>query len=385
MESKLKKIGILVFGDKHGGGVYQYTQSIIDALKEDKTKKYIIFCNSDDDRFDSYDLEVRKIDKPKSSLFVKVIRAIQHLLILRKPWFLTRNELDIFSDIDILLSPVISAYPHFYINKPFVFTLHDMQERYYPEFFSKYENILRWLNNRTLAKSADKIICESNFVKNDIVKFTGVNGAKINVIQSPPPEEFLNYKFNDKQFDIVRAKYDLPQKYIFYPAQCWFHKNHIKLVEAFELIAKKYDDVYLVLTGSQQNNYQNLMKRIGELKLNEKVKHLGYIDYEDLPYMYKMSQFLVMPTLFESVSIPIYEAFALEVAVCSSGVVALPEQVRDAGLIFDPDDVNDMAAKMMMYLENESLRQEKAGLGFKRINGFNHENYRDKLLRVLND
>jgi glycosyltransferase involved in cell wall biosynthesis len=190
----LKKIGILAFGDKQSGGVYQYTQSIIDALKVDKTKQYIIFCNINDDRFEQYGLEVRKIDKPKSNIMKKIIRVFQHLLFIRKPWFFTQKELNIFEDIDIFLSPTIAAYPHFYMNKSFVFTLHDMQERYYPEFFSIYENILRWLNNRTLAKSADKIICESNFVKNDIIKFTGVDGNKINIIQSPPPEEFLNYK-----------------------------------------------------------------------------------------------------------------------------------------------------------------------------------------------
>jgi glycosyltransferase involved in cell wall biosynthesis len=380
----LKKIGILAFGDKHGGGMYQYTQSIIDALKADKTKEYIVFCNSDDNRFEHYGLAVRKMDKPKSSLVEKMVRAFQHLFFLRKPYFFTKSELEVFSDIDIFLSPAISAYPHFYMNKPFVFTLHDMQERYYPEFFTRYERVIRWLNNRTLARCASKIICESNFVKNDIVKFTGVSGEKINVIQSPPPEEFLNYKFDDKQFDVVRKKYNLPQKYIFYPAQCWFHKNHIKLVEAFELVAQKYNDVYLVLTGSQQNNYNNLMKRIDELNLNDKVKHLGYIDYEDLPYIYKMSQFLVMPTLFESVSIPIYEAFALEVPVSSSNVVALPEQVGNAGLIFNPHDINDMASKMMMYLSDEDLRKEKARLGFERVSGFNHDEYGKKLLEVLN-
>ena len=71
-----------------------------------------------------------------------------------------------------------------------------------------------------------------------------------------------------------------------------------------------------------------------------------------------MSQFLVMPTLFESVSIPIYEAFALEVAVCSSNVVALPEQVGDAGLIFDPNDIHDMASSMIKYLEDDNLPKE---------------------------
>lgn len=385
MASELKKIGILAFGDKNGGGVYQYTQSIIDALKDDKTKEYIIFTDNGDMRFHCYGLEVRKVDKPKSNIVEKITRAFQHLIFIRKPFFFTKNELKAFMDIDMFLSPAISAYPHFYMNKPFVFTLHDMQERYYPEYFSRHERTIRWLNNRTLAKSATKIICESNFVKNDIVRFTGVNQDKVCVIQSPPPEEFLNYRFENAQFEKVRIKYNLPSKYIFYPAQCWFHKNHIKLVEAFELITKEYDDIYLILTGSQQNNYKNLVKRIDELGLNEKTKHLGYIDYKDLAYLYKMSQMLVMPTFFESVSIPIYEAFSLEVPVCSSNVVALPEQVGDAGLLFNPNDINDMSQKILMYLNNENLRKAKGKKGLERVATFIHEEYMQKLLSILHD
>ena len=379
----LKKVGILAFGGKNTGGIYQYTQSIIDALKEDITKEYVIFCNIDDNRFDQCGLEIRKVKHKKNSIFKNIVNALQLLFFVRKPYFFTKKELEIFGDIDIFLSPAISAYPHFYLNKPFVFTLHDMQERYYPEFFSKIVLLKRWLNNRALSKSAFKIICESNFVKNDIVKYTGVDEQKIKIIQSPPPEEFLNYTFSKEQIQVVKEKYKLPEKYIFYPAQCWFHKNHIKLIEAFEIVSKQNPDIELILTGSQQNNYKNLMKRIVELNLQDRVRHLGYIDYADLPYFYKMSQFLVMPTLFESVSIPIYEAFSLEVAVCCSNVVALPEQVGDAGLIFDPHDIEDMAEKMLLYLNNEDLLSEKAKLGFLKVREFNHSMYKERLIEVL--
>ena len=377
------KIGILAFGRKDDGGVYQYAQSIIDALKEDKNKIYIIFCNKNDDRFDKYDLEIRKIDKPQNKISEKIIRVFQQLFCIRNPWFFTKKELDIFADIDIFLSPSISIYPHFYLNKPFVFTIHDMQERYFPDFFSKKDKALRWLSRRALTRNTDKIICESSFVKKDIINFIGVNESKIFVIQSPPPEIFLNFKFDEKRFQIVKDKYNLTEKFIFYPAQCWFHKNHFKLVEAFEIVSKTFDDVHLIFTGSKMNNYNNLMQRIDELSLQDRVKHLGYIDYEDLPYFYKMSQFLVMPTLFESVSIPIYEAFALETAVCSSNAAALPGQVGDAGLIFNPNDIYDMAANMIKYLSDDSLRKEKAKLGFERVKNFNHENYRTKLLEVF--
>ena len=191
----MKKVGILAFSDEFIGGVYQYTQSIIDALKEDKTKKYTIFCNVDDDRFNNYGLEVRKVGKPNVKFIIKIVRAIQFILNIQRPWFFTKEELLNFDDMDMFLSTSISAYPHFYINKPFIFTLHDMQERYYSQFFTFYQRVSRWLNNKTLARNADKIICESTFVKNDIVKYTGINEDKIYIIQSPPPESFLNYEF----------------------------------------------------------------------------------------------------------------------------------------------------------------------------------------------
>lgn len=380
----MKKIGILSFANMDSGGVFQYTQSIIDALKDDKSNEYVIFCSKSDNRFDRLGLEVRKIDKPKSNKLTKVIRLIQFLFYIRKSYFFSKYEIDIFKDINLFLSPTISAYPHFYLNKPFIFTLHDIQERYYPEFFTLKERVLRWLNNRALAKTSKKIICESQYVKNDIVKFTKVNPEKIHIIQSPPPQEFLDYKFSKEQLKKIKEKYNLPDKFLFYPAQCWYHKNHIKLVEAFKIVNEKYKDVYLIMTGSQQNNYNNLMKRIKELGLEKKALHLGYIDYEDLPYLYKMSLMLVMPSLFESVSIPIYEAFALKVPVCSSNVVALPEQVGDGGLIFDPNDINDMAEKIIMYLDDENLRKEKAKKGYEKVKNFNHSEYRKRLLEILN-
>jgi hypothetical protein len=78
MTNKLKKIGLLAFiGNGHGGGVYQYTQSLIDALSTDKEFEYVIFTDIDENRFDDYSLEVRKINKPRTSIFKKTVRLAQ--------------------------------------------------------------------------------------------------------------------------------------------------------------------------------------------------------------------------------------------------------------------------------------------------------------------
>lgn len=379
-----KKIGILTFYPMHGGGIFQYIQSMVDALASDKTNTYIIFADESDDRFDGYGLEVRKLAPSNRSGVNQMIIFAQLLSGIRQPFFLRKDEKQAYADIDLFMSPATSVYPHLFLKKPFIFTLHDMQEKYYPHAFSWSERFKRELRNRSLAKSANAVICESNYVKNDIVNFLDAKGDKIAVIQSPPPDFLLSYEAKPENFAAVKRKYDLPDHYVFYPAQCWFHKNHIKLVEAFNIIVNETDeDVSLILSGSQQDNYPKLMAKIEELGIGHRIKHLGYVDYEDIPYLYRMSKMLVMPTLFESVSIPIYEAFALGVPVCCSNVVALPEQVGDAALIFDPNDPADMADKMVQILRDEHLAAEISARGRQRVRNFDHKGYAKKILDVI--
>ena len=65
-------------------------------------------------------------------------------------------------------------------------------------------------------------------------------------------------------------------------------------------------------------------------------------------------------------------------------VVSLTEQVGDAGILFDPNDVFDMAKKISILLKDETLRNEKKALGFEMVSNFNHKEYKDKLMDVLN-
>ena len=126
MESTLNKIGILTFVANVDHGVFNYTKSLIDALKNDLTNEYILFCNESDDRFDNYNLEKRKLSKPKNNLFKKILTFIQFIFLIRKPYLLTKDELDLFHDIKFFISPAVTAYPHFFLNKPLPF------EKIYP-------------------------------------------------------------------------------------------------------------------------------------------------------------------------------------------------------------------------------------------------------------
>jgi len=82
---------------------------------------------------------------------------------------------------------------------------------------------------------------------------------------------------------------------------------------------------------------------------------------------------------------PIWEAFHLGCPVVSSNVCALPEQVGDAGLIFDPFNIEDMAEKIFIIWTDENLRSELINKGFERVKELTIENYAKEWEKILEE
>jgi glycosyltransferase involved in cell wall biosynthesis len=53
-------------------------------------------------------------------------------------------------------------------------------------------------------------------------------------------------------------------------------------------------------------------------------------------------------------------------AVCAANVSSLPEVLGDAGVLFDPNDTEDMARVMQSILQNEEMRNDLIKKGYER-------------------
>ena len=373
------KIGILTLSSPDSGGVFQYTLSILEAMKEisEVSNNYEMIQIS----YENFPKILKKcfiIEKQKTPIGLKVRRLIHTFTGIK----IGKLAPDI--DVDFIISPTITLLPY-HMKKPYIVTIHDFQHKYYPEFFTIKEKISREIVYRT-GKKANLVICESNYVKHDIMKFLNIDKNKIKVLPSPPPSYLQTMEINNENLLTLREKYNLPEGYIFYPAQFWHHKNHINLLRALKYIKDNYNlEIPLILVGSKKNNFERVMNEIQNLGLTQQVKYLGYVPHEDMPYLYKLATALVMPTLFESVSMPIWEAFYLGCPVVSSNVCALPEQVGDAGLIFDPYNIKDIAEKILIIWTNENLRNELINKGFERVKDLTIENYAKDWEKILEE
>jgi len=265
-----------------------------------------------------------------------------------------------------------------------VVTVHDLQHRRLPDFFSRRRRMLRdWLYRRA-ALTADRIVCETEHVKGDIVECYGVMPDSIDVVPCPPPSYVLKAATDERHVATVREKYNLPSDYLFYPAQFWRHKNHLLLVESLWLLKATFGmAVPLVLVGSPQENFTATMRRVRDLRLGDQVLYLGYVPDADMPCLFKAAAALVVPSLFESLSIPVWEAFHLGVPVVCANASAFPEQVGAAALLFDPHSPSDCAQKLYECLSNGAMAQTLVANGRERIRELTLKRYTEQWRGVL--
>lgn len=384
------KIGILAMASTKGGGVFQYTYSLLEALINYLKDEYNLFILKDK-KFDAaylnnYKNLVELDAKPTNSL-LKILRVLYiKIPFIRKCLDVSKNyEIIKNSSINLIINPITSLAP-VYVNKQYIVIIHDLQHKYYPQFFTLKQRLMRNFIYTNAAKNAAFVVCESQFVKNDINKFLDIAPDKIKVIPSPPPSYLTKLKIRKNYSKKIKKKYGLPEKFLFYPAQFWPHKNHINLIKAIELAKNRYKEkISLILIGSKKNNFENTINEIKKLGLENQVKYLGYVPDKDIPYLYKLSTALVMPTLFESVSLPIWEALCLGCPVVSSNVCALPKQIGNAGLLFNPNDIEDIMKKIHKIWIDENLRKKLVKRGSKKIKNFTLKNYAKQWEKVIDE
>ncbi len=343
---------------------------MIEALRRIPKHQYIIFTPVGNHSYDDLGLPVHRLPSLGRTIMDYMHSRMGSL------------GSGLFFEVDMVVSPIYTTRL-LASRRPFVFTLHDLQEKYYPEYFNVAQRVWRDLANKSLTSAAALVICESNHVKSDIHKFLAVDNSRIEVIPAPPVSMFSPEYMESPEFDRAVNNTKLPEQFIFYPAQFFPHKNHIRLIEALALLRRTYPNCHLLLTGQQKYEFPKVMARVNELGLQDRVRHLGYVETGTLASLYRQSTLVVIPTLFESISIPVYEAFRLGAPVCASNVVALPEQIGDAGMLFDPLSITDMAEKISSLLGDQELRRELARRGKERISGLTSESYSAQLDRVL--
>jgi glycosyltransferase involved in cell wall biosynthesis len=257
---------------------------------------------------------------------------------------------------------------------PTIYNPHDLQHLHFPQFFTPSTMAWRETIYPAGCRLSHTVVTGSQWVKDDVVRHYGVDTDKVQVIPWAPPTHVFPAP-SPRALADVKSKYRLIQPFAFYPAMIWAHKNHLRLLEALASLRDREGlAVRLVCTGHQHPSYwPRIEERLRSTNLNDQVQFLGMVPPEELRAIYRLSRFVVVPSLFEAASGPVFEAWQEGVPVACSTVTSLPEQVGDAALLFDPFSVEAIADAVHRMATDEDLRAELAGKGARRLGDFSWE------------
>lgn len=363
----MKKIAI-VFPPSTSGGVFQYALSIAENLLDSGLFTIIALCDASESKehFSSLENKVQFIYRQpkKLSKSAKLIQLLGlafnlKLLVLSS----TDGHLqDQSVDLTIIPTPFSMEAPK---KIPFITSIPDMMHRYYPDFpeYDWKARLTRDISYGYYAKNAVLVITDSNQGAKDVAKFLKTPINKTFSIPFVPPDYIFEHRnMSTADANKTLSRYNLPDKFLFYPAQFWHHKNHLRLIQSLALIKKEHElEIPLVLAGSSKGQYQAMYEKIAteaeKLGLAGQIYYLGYVSDSEMAALYKKSAALVFPTLIGPTSIPPLEAIVMGTPVLCSNLFSMPEQLGDAALLFNPFDVRDMAEKIFQIWNYKSIKE----------------------------
>lgn len=362
------------------GGIFTYSIGILRLLlKSDDIKSIVLFTTPEVKRHLTEFANNSKVEfsiLDRNSFFNNIRIALSYFLFdtytIYTKYSSEKKFLNFLKNFSIKLNPYNSLlknsgislfhvpiqYSPIYGTKiPVIITMHDLQEYHLPENFSSGERIHRAINNHKAIYESDKIIVSFNHIRNDILKYYNVLEDKVKVCPPPFAENWFTTK-KETDWPSLVNKYSISKKYLLYPAATWPHKNHLRLLEALKEVQKRIPDIKLICTGNKTDYYSSIEIKIKELGLENSVKFLGIVPEDDLIGLYKNTELVVIPTLYEAGSGPLYEAMRYEVPVICANTTSLPETIADKRFIFDPKNIEEIASLINKILTDEKLREE---------------------------
>jgi glycosyltransferase involved in cell wall biosynthesis len=284
--------------------------------------------------------------------------------------------------LDLWFCPMTNLDPR-HLPIPTVVTIADIQQEYYPEFFTRAELQARALMYGPSCQEATAVITVSEFSKRCLIEQYDLLPEKVHCVYEAGMER-VDDPIRLPTVEEVRRKHHLPAGYGFYPANMWPHKNHQLLLLALHRLRQFHGMTpSLVLTGDDMGQGEQLEALAQHFQLQEQVHYLGYVPTADLPGLYRGAVMLLFPSLFEGFGIPLAEAMALGCPIAAANTGSIPEVVGDAALLFDPRHPDSIAAVWAQLLIDEDLRQALITRGRERATRFSWERVADETLGVF--
>ena len=283
---------------------------------------------------------------------------------------LSAESFDLYWQPNFIPNPNIKA-------KKVITTVHDFSFFLYKDFIPKER--LKYFDKYFLKNInlSSVIITGSFFTKEEILQRLNFKSEDIYVIYHGVNHSLF------KLYNNPKVNFNLPKKFILSVGSIEPRKNLLGLLKAYLSLSRDIKNEYkLVLAGFKGWENSEIVSLIKQN--SQDVFYLGYLSNEELAKVYNLSSCFVFPSFYEGFGLPILEAMACGTPVVCSNSSSMPEVGGDAAVYCNPKDIDDIAKKIEMVLNDKILQQKMIEKGLQRAKEFTWEKSAQEHIKVFN-
>jgi len=230
---------------------------------------------------------------------------------------------------------------------PLVVTIHDLIHFYFGRQYDYLwkRQFIRFCT-QVSARRGDAIIVPYDTTRKELVSRFNISESKIHVVSYGVDSSYY-YPQPHKREAVKR---------VLYIGEVSPAKGMDTLLKAFSIVEKNMSDTELLIAGKRSKAQTLLEKLARDLGL-KRVTFLGYIPESELPFYYSSADVAVFPSRY-GFGLPTLEAMACGTPVVVGAKLDAPEFMAGAGILVNPDNVNELADAMLRILTNNELREE---------------------------
>ena len=384
MKTRLKRIAIVLDFRPWSGGIHQYSESLLEAIIELGVDRYLVdvLCVGGD-----WKGVITQRANQRVLYFSKLSRCFSNLL------HFTAVPKGVSRWLSAKLSPVCrhivgNSYDFVFFPGQDVLSyqcpcialtsIHDLMHRYeptFPEVSSLFRYTLRERRFRGIVTHSHAVFADSELGAIQICESYGLDRSRVHILRYTP-----SISRSPPSCDAENSlRLNLPDNFLFYPAQFWKHKNHESLIIALYLLRKEGVPAVLVFTGAKKYEYKRLLSLVSRYCLEESVKFMSHIPKDSMGYVYSRAKGLIMPTFFGPTNIPPLEAMVFGCPVAVSDIYASREVYGDAALYFNPRCVLEIVSCMRRIWSDSQLCTDLRERGFRKVESFSKSAFRQSL------
>lgn len=286
-------------------------------------------------------------------------------------------------EFDLFFGPLNNLQPRIH-DRPSVAILHDIQEQFFPQYFSEGDLLARREIYPEICRSATTLVTISEFCKRTIVEKFAIDPGKIEVLYNAPQTALVDRAAGDNG---EWRRQPLPERFFFYPANTYLHKNHEKLLDAIKLLKHRLGAACpgFVFTGYELPGGCALRAGIAARGIDDLCHSFNEVHVDELRYLFRHTLALIMPTMFEGFGMPVIEAMACGCPVACSDLPVLREIGETYAVYFDPNRAESIVDSMVRLVDDEPLRGRLRDAGIEHARRFTWERSARRMLEVFDE